>query len=233
MPAAFWLLPCAADAERLQEVIRTLARAHGAPVFDPHVTLHVADCPAASDIDAHAGTGGASCIRRSRWRPWQPVIRRPTTRRCSWSCRANARMGRAWSRFAAAWSGSWSTPSSATAASGQTIGALQRSIGHGPALASYPFHPHLSLLYGELPAPLRARARGASRPARPHASLRPDRRRAAGAGPSRSGQGLALAGLRPPAPAGLTSRCELTRLQGYSRSGVGRCAEFLSAAGSD
>jgi len=36
---SYWCLPCAADSTRFSAVIRQLAAAQGAPVFEPHLTL--------------------------------------------------------------------------------------------------------------------------------------------------------------------------------------------------
>jgi hypothetical protein len=36
---SYWCLPCAADSARFAAVIRQLAEAQGAPVFEPHLTL--------------------------------------------------------------------------------------------------------------------------------------------------------------------------------------------------
>jgi hypothetical protein len=149
-PFAFWLLPCAADADRLTTVIRSLAQAHGTPVFDPHVTLHVGDCPAATDIDRilariaqtqaplalealATGYSGAyykalfvdlSCELRDG--PSLVALRRTLVRELVDAC-DDARAG--------------------TDRGGPTASAAPSAV--SDALASYPFHPHVSLLYGE------------------------------------------------------------------------------------
>lgn len=43
VPIAFWLIPAPSDHARLSAVIQTLARAHHAPAFEPHVSLHVGE----------------------------------------------------------------------------------------------------------------------------------------------------------------------------------------------
>ncbi len=156
VPAAFWLLPCSADADRLQEVIRRLARVHGTPVFDPHVTLHVAECPAAADI-------GAVLARVAQMHSPLALAALATAHSDAYykalfvevSCELQDGPGLVALRRALV--------EELVAAGESAIREAERRRGPAPAaqasasaaLASYPFHPHLSLLYGQLPAQLR------------------------------------------------------------------------------
>ncbi len=51
-PVAFWLLPGVADAASLQARIRDLARDNGTDDFEPHVTLHADSCCSEADLEA-------------------------------------------------------------------------------------------------------------------------------------------------------------------------------------
>jgi Cyclic phosphodiesterase-like protein len=156
-PAAFWLLPCTADADRLREVILSLARAHGSPAFEPHVTLHVAECPAAADIEG-------VLARVAQTQPPLALAALATGHSDAYykalfvevSCELQDGPGLVTLRRALV---------------GQLVAAGDDAIpepeprrrltpaaqsGTSAAPASYPFHPHVSLLYGELPARLRA-----------------------------------------------------------------------------
>ncbi|MGE0802692.1 MAG: hypothetical protein AB7G13_36330 [Lautropia sp.] len=51
-PVAFWLVPASDDHASLSATMATLAGEHAAPVFEPHVTLHVDRAPIGLDIGA-------------------------------------------------------------------------------------------------------------------------------------------------------------------------------------
>ncbi len=51
-PLSLWLVPAPADHAWLQARIDALAARHGAPRFEPHITLHVAPTPAGADLGA-------------------------------------------------------------------------------------------------------------------------------------------------------------------------------------
>jgi 2'-5' RNA ligase len=53
-PVSFWLLPAASDAQWLQALVDSLAQQHGAPPFEPHITLHAAACPRDADLHLQA-----------------------------------------------------------------------------------------------------------------------------------------------------------------------------------
>jgi hypothetical protein len=156
-PAAFWLLPCPADADRLREIIHSLARAHGTPVFDPHVTLYVTECPAAADIDG-------VLARVAQTQPPLALAALATGHSDAYykalfvevSCELQDGPGLATLRgvligeLVAA--GNDAIPEEELRR--QPPPAAQSSASAAPA--SYPFHPHVSLLYGQLPARLRA-----------------------------------------------------------------------------
>lgn len=57
---ALWLLPPPAERARFAELIRTLARQHGTPVFEPHITL----LGGIDDAQPTAVAGSAALARR-------------------------------------------------------------------------------------------------------------------------------------------------------------------------
>jgi hypothetical protein len=61
IPVSFWILPCTADQRWLQGVVDDLARRHGGPVFEPHVTIHSGHCPRDVDLEGLLGTLAAGC----------------------------------------------------------------------------------------------------------------------------------------------------------------------------
>lgn len=156
LPAAFWLLPSAADAGHLQGLIDTLAKAHAGPTFEPHLTLHVAECPAGTDIERvldllasrHAplelqalATGHSAAYYKAVFANISldgadgarlTALRRDLVGQLP-ACGGSRRDG--------------APPASGAAAPAQP------DVGETPA--PYHFLPHLSLLYGELPAELR------------------------------------------------------------------------------
>ena len=127
VPAAFWLLPCAADAARLQAMIDALAAAHAAPVFEPHLTLHVAECPAQLDIETVLGT---------------IAERHPPL------ALAALATGHSEAYYKALY-----LSVSGELQDGPALVALRRDlVGQLAAADAYDFQPHLSLLYGQFPA---------------------------------------------------------------------------------
>jgi hypothetical protein len=131
VPAAFWLLPCAADAARLQAMIDKLARTHVAPVFEPHVTLHVADCPARLDIEALLAT---------------------VAERHASLALATLATGHSDAYYKALYLGM-----SCELQDGPGLMALRRDlVTQLAAGGSYDFQPHVSLLYGQYPPQQRA-----------------------------------------------------------------------------
>jgi len=131
VPAAFWLLPCAADAARLQAMIDALATTHAAPVFEPHVTLHVAGCPAQFDIDALLAT---------------IADRHPAL------TLATLATGHGDAYYKALY-----LSVSCELQDGPGLMALRRDlVAQLTAADAYDFQPHVSLLYGQFPAQQRA-----------------------------------------------------------------------------
>ena len=126
VPAAFWLLPCEADAKHLRALIDALASTHGAPTFEPHLTLHVAECPVEADIgevlgrvaDRHAGLALAA-LATDHSEAYYKALFVNVSRELQ---------------------------------DGPGLDALRRDlVDRLPVVGtSYPFHPHVSLLYGEL-----------------------------------------------------------------------------------
>ena len=131
VPAAFWLLPCAADAARLQAMIDALATTHAAPVFEPHVTLHVAECPAQLDIEA--------------------LLAELADRHASLAL-ATLATGHSDAYYKALYLGM-----SCELQDGPGLMALRRDLVALLAVAgTYEFQPHVSLLYGQFPSQQRA-----------------------------------------------------------------------------
>jgi 2'-5' RNA ligase len=134
VPAAFWLLPCEADAARLQAMVHALATMHAAPTFEPHLTLHVVDCPAATEIE-HLLAGLAER---------HPVL-----------ALAALATGHSDAYYKTLY-----VDVSCELQDGPGLVALRRDLVEELAAtgqaAGYDFHPHVSLLYGQLPAPQRA-----------------------------------------------------------------------------
>lgn len=140
LPIAFWLLPGGPDAERLQGLVGRLAREHGGPVFEPHITLHVAACPPDTDIDAVLAQVAAASPPHLRLAAlatgnsdayYQALFAGIATDRRDGEGLLTLRR-RLVAKFEAAYAPQEPEPS-----------------------AAYVFHPHLSLLYGELPPALR------------------------------------------------------------------------------
>lgn len=154
MPFAIWLLPDDDDAVWLAERIRALAEIHGAPAFEPHITLHVGQCDPLADIAsaltrvAHAGS-----------EPRLALAAGPT------------------GESAAYFKALFITIATATA-DGEALSGLRRRVveellntdtgatRYAPAaatsaldqaLAAYRLEPHLSLLYGNLSREVRRR----------------------------------------------------------------------------
>ena len=157
VPAAFWLLPCAADTRRLQEIIDTLALAHGAPPFEPHVTLHVTACPADVDIegvlarlaDQHAALTLAALATDHSEAYYKALF-------VNLSCELEDGPGLLALRreLVGQLLDAWRAPAEpmkngTPAPAGPRADAARE-------LATYAFQPHVSLLYGDLPGQSRA-----------------------------------------------------------------------------
>lgn len=158
MPFAVWLLPDDDDAVWLADRIRALAAIHGAPAFEPHITLHVSQCDPHADI-ASALTRAA----RAGSEPRLALAAGPT------------------GESAAYFKALFITIATATA-DGEPLSGLRHRIVEellkadtcaprsareaatsalDQALAAYRLEPHLSLLYGKLSREVRRRlARG-------------------------------------------------------------------------
>ena len=155
VPVSFWLVPAAADERWLQGVVSDLARRHGGPVFEPHVTLHSARCARTIDIEAILGRLAAQCpalnlealataesdvyyrtlfvdIAKDKLDGERMLgLRRQLVRALHDAHRGDAQ---------------------------DAEGASAAGTGHElqQALSSHGFRPHLSLLYGNLAQPQRA-----------------------------------------------------------------------------
>jgi len=139
VPTALWLLPCADDAQWLQEVIRGLAKRHGGPVFEPHITLHVGECP--PGVDPARAISEIAAL----W-PSLNLVARATGE-------SDAYYRSLYLEIA----DDRSDGVQLVRLRRQLVAALQDSgVGLDHALSSYDFRPHLSLLYGKLSQPSRA-----------------------------------------------------------------------------
>ncbi len=157
MPFAVWLLPDDDDSVWLAERIRALAATHGAPAFEPHITLHVGQCDPHADI-ASALTRAARAARAGS-EPRLALTAGPT------------------GESAAYFKALFITIATATA-DGEPLSGLRRrvveellktdtgALRYAPsaaasaldqALAAYRLEPHLTLLYGKLPREERRR----------------------------------------------------------------------------
>ena len=154
VPVAFWLLPIQADADWLGDRIRQLARRHDAPDFDPHITLHVGRCTRRADIET--------------------VLRQLAGR---WTA---LRLAASHTGHSATFYKAVYVDIAGDRLDGARLGDMRRHLVHellaaelrvnegsigaasapqpadiDAALAPYEFLPHVSLLYGDLPQPLR------------------------------------------------------------------------------
>lgn len=156
MPIAFWLLPGEEDARWLRDRIDALAVKHEGPTFDPHVTLHVGRCAPHTDVEAVLGrlarrdpivalTLAALLTRESEAR-FKALFFDIATDRLDGAGLLELRRCLVEELLKA----DTSTPESAR----DEKEPLPRSALE-QALASYEFLPHLSLLYGVLPRPIR------------------------------------------------------------------------------
>jgi len=157
VPAAFWLLPCASDGRRLQEIIDTLALAHRAPPFEPHVTLHVTGCPANVDIEGvlgrlaagHAALTLTTLATGHSETYYQALF-------VNVSCELQDGPGLVALRrdLVGQLLDAWSAPTGPREDGRRAAAGRRADVAH--ELATYAFHPHVSLLYGELPEQSRA-----------------------------------------------------------------------------
>ncbi|WP_437745290.1 2'-5' RNA ligase family protein [Sorangium sp. So ce302] len=122
---ALWLIPGGAPAARLEELIEALARETGGPAFAPHLTL----------LGGLRGDGGALAAKLgglrgdgSALRPVALEARGPATGSTRHQC-----------VFLDV------TPS-------EPLAALRRAAEAALGASEAPFRPHVSLVYGELPA---------------------------------------------------------------------------------
>jgi hypothetical protein len=162
LPAAFWLLPCPDDGHRLQTLIDQLADAHGTPRFEPHVTLHVTTLPTTLDIESALAQAAEqhsplalSALATGHLNVYYKALF------VNLSCEMQDGPGLVTLRrnlVAASMSGAPPVVATSGALARGTavrVPALKPSaIDH--ELAGYRFDPHLSLLYGDLPASTRA-----------------------------------------------------------------------------
>ncbi|WP_437592002.1 2'-5' RNA ligase family protein [Sorangium sp. So ce1000] len=122
---ALWLVPGGAPAARLEELIAALARDTGGPAFAPHLTL----------LGGLRGDGGALAakLRRLRGdggalRPVALEARGPATGSTRHQCVF------------------------LDVAPSEPLAALRRAAEAALGASDAPFRPHVSLVYGELPA---------------------------------------------------------------------------------
>jgi hypothetical protein len=152
VPAAFWLLPCPADALRLQAIVDRLADAHAAPPFAPHVTLHVAALPAAADVDGalarlaerHAPLALAALATGHSKAYYKALY-------VNLSCELQDGPGLVRLRRDLVLELNVASAGSHRLARGAVPGPDLDPAAVAQAGAGYQFDPHLSLLYGELP----------------------------------------------------------------------------------
>jgi hypothetical protein len=154
-PGAFWLLPAGPDAARLQGFIHRLAQEHGTDPFEPHVTLHVGSYLPNVDVQAVLARVALAL---------PPLTLEALETRDSDAYFKALHVEIAIDRHDGhRLTGLRQQLARELLRSGR-VGDAQDEPAHLPApqqvdqaLASYDFLPHLSLLYGELPAPLRRR----------------------------------------------------------------------------
>lgn len=123
---AIWLIPALPLKAQLSKAIRCLARTLGTPVFEPHVTLHVAPIPEISAIDAG----------RLLYQRLAPVRLYPKG-----------------IRHSSAFTKTLFIPFEG---SRELMRILRELDHRTPTKAAYPFDPHLSLAYCTMPEAQRA-----------------------------------------------------------------------------
>lgn len=127
-PVGFWLVPAKQDHARLSEIVSRLARTYGAPLFEPHLTLHVGTQSA--DDNLHE------------------IMRAAAATTDSFALSATS-TGHSAALFKTLF---------VEFAHDEAPHTLQQSLAKGLKIATaYSLEPHVSLLYKELPETVRSK----------------------------------------------------------------------------